>query len=113
LKTVRFEQHESNDFRVVHADGAYGGPTPNGLLYTVFYTQTPAIPSTLVHEIKEDGNIGEEIVPDRVISSAIERRIEFGVLMDLNLTKSFHKWLGQQIAQIENLVASAPVAEKK
>jgi hypothetical protein len=113
VKTVKFEQFESNNFRVVHADGAFGGPTPSGLLYAVFFSQTPPIPKEVAYEVKDDGNLGDEISSGRSSSSAIQRRIEVGVLMDLNTAKAFYQWLGQQIEQLEKTVLSAQSEGKK
>lgn len=44
VKTVSFAHRESQSFRVIHVDGAFGGLTPNGKLYAAMYSQIPPNP---------------------------------------------------------------------
>ena len=41
---VAFDFIKSEYFRVIHADGALGGPTPQGLVHMAFYSERPPIP---------------------------------------------------------------------
>lgn len=99
--SVRFKQQESNQFRIIHTDGVFGGPTPGGLLYVTVYSQIPPLPSEVTQEVLPGGALGKEI--GRVSGMAIERRLEAGLIMDLTMAKAMRDWLTTQIAALEDI----------
>ena len=101
---IRFYFIKSNAFRVIHADGVWGGTTPHLGIHMAFYSERAPIPQQVVHRIKPDGRLGDEIEEERVSKSDIIREVEAEVLMDLATAKSFHTWLTEKIKKLEEFL---------
>ncbi len=102
---VRFDYLKSAAFRVLHADGVIGGITPRLDVHVDFWSERFAIPQQVVHELTKDGLLGEEVEEERKSRDAIVREVEAGVVMDLEVARSFRDWLSERIAEIERLLA--------
>ena len=100
---VRFHYVKSNAFRVVHADGVIGGPTPSGLLHLSFFSERFPIPAVVEHAISDAGGgrreVGKEIAKEG--KEGVVREVEVGVMMTLDMAKQLHAWLGNNIQRIE------------
>ena len=101
LKSIEFHYIKSNGFRVIHADGVWGGPTPRGYLTMAFYSERHPIPLKLTHEIKPEGTLGDPI--DRDTKEGIVREVEVEVMLDLDMAKSLLPWLEEKIEALEKL----------
>jgi hypothetical protein len=109
---VEFQINRSNLFRIVHADGVFGGIAPTGLIFMNFYSQLPPVPNRIFHEVEEDGKLGKEITAKRSGSTALVRELEVGVLIDVAVAKSFIQWLQDKIAAVEQLGIAGPGQQK-
>ena len=98
---AKFDFIKSPLFRVIHMDGVFGGMTPRGDLFLSFFSERFPIPTTIVHEIKSTGEVGEEIRSEREGRKSIIREVEVGVHVDLEVAKTFVTWLGRQIEAAE------------
>jgi hypothetical protein len=88
---------KGNFFRVIHADGVFGGPSPRGLITMSFNNERVALPRRSRIPIK-DGVAGpEEILETK---GGIFREIETTVMMDIASALSFHEWLGVQVNEV-------------
>lgn len=105
---IKFDYMKSNFFRVVHADGVVGGVTPHLDIHMDVWSERQAIPKEVIHELKPDGILGEEIRGERVVRDAIVREVEVGVVVDVGLAKSMIKWLQDKIDQIEDARKKGP-----
>lgn len=85
---------KGNFFRVIHADGAYGGITPHGNLHFAFYSERSAIPKQVEFDVV-DGLPG----PERVIDTkkGLFREIETDVVMSFGTAVQFKFWLEHQL----------------
>jgi hypothetical protein len=101
LDRVKFDYIKSNFFRVVHADGVFGGITPRLDIQMDVWSERQAIPKEVVHELRPDGTLGEEMREERVVRDAIVREVEVGVVIDVGLAKSMINWLQEKIERIE------------
>jgi len=112
-KRIKFDYTKSNYFRVIHVDGAHGGPTPNGqyIGMSVFSTRWP-IPRQTTSSIKSDGSMGNEITEERLTRDSIVREIEAEIIMDINTARSIHKWLGQKIKSLDEFIGQAEKGEE-
>src|SRR5258708_3439237 len=90
---IRIEYIKSNLFRVVHADGAFGGTSPRLELFITFYSERFPIPKILVYEVSPTGAHGEEVLAERETKAGIIREAEVGVMLDLPAAKSLAAWL--------------------
>ena len=100
---VTFQWGKSSHFRVIHADGAYGGLTPYGGLFCCFYNDRLPIPEETVQTVGESGLLGPEVTEKTKISSGIQREVETCILMNLNTSKALHQWLEERIKILEKL----------
>ena len=96
---------KSNGFRVVHADGVWGGPTPRGYITMSFYSERLPIPRSMTHELKPpepnspDRILGQEIARDS--KKGIVREVEVEIMVDLVMAKSLIGWLKEKVQTLE------------
>lgn len=95
---------KGNLFRGVHADGVWGGITPQGQMAFTFYSERMPIPQQLTHEVREDGSLGSEVAGSRVGRTAIVREAEVCVYMNPEVARAFQAFIGDQLAKIDELV---------
>jgi hypothetical protein len=99
---LEFDFIKSNFFRVIHADGAFGGLGPRGDMHMQFFSERRAIPTKIVHAI--DGTkLGPEIKDKRESREAFVREVEVDVVMNMAQVRSLHKWLGDKIAEFQKI----------
>lgn len=107
LPPIRFHYIKSNAFRVVHADGVVGGPTPNGNIHMSFFSERSAIPTMIEHSMSTvDGTIAKiGDVTHKEGKDGFVREVEVGVMMDLTMARVLHKWLGDHITKMGRALA--------
>lgn len=110
---IRFNWTRSNHFRVIHADGAYGGLTPYGNVFFTLYSDHPVFPETTVHSVSEEGVLGPEISGEKKLKDGVERELEVSVVMALPAAKALHAWLAERIGVLESLGQSQQESEVK
>jgi len=103
-QTVEFHMIKANNFRVIHVDGAFGGPTPMGQISAAIYSERPPIPLKIVQEVTGTG-LGDEV--QRSTRSGFVREVEAELRMSANTARSLAEWLNQKADAIEDLVSSA------
>ena len=103
---IQYHYNMSNLYRVIHADGAYGGLTPYGYINMNFFAERNTIPESSIHPI-EDGRLGEEILELRTGKKGIIREVETGIVMDVERAKVLVKWLRDKIDEFEGAMKTA------
>jgi hypothetical protein len=104
-ESLEFHYVKSNGFRVVHADGVWGGPTPRGYITMSFFSERAPIPARISHELQTpepnspDRIIGPEIARDA--KDGLVREVEVEVMVDLAMAKSLLGWLGEKVLLLE------------
>jgi len=93
---------KSASFRVIYADGAYGGVTPRGVIHFAFYNERHPIPRGTKIEVAENDLVIREVVTET--REGVVREIETSVMMQLQPAKEFYAWLGERISQLEKLL---------
>lgn len=104
IRRITVDYIKSNHFRVIHADGVFGGPTPDLNLEMVFWNSRLPIPQRIVLAVSSDGRVVEE---DRVNRADQIREAEVAVIMNLEQAKSFHQWLGERIKKTKEIAIAA------
>jgi hypothetical protein len=99
---LRIEYKKSQSFRVIHADGAYGGTSPRLQLFIAFYSERFPIPQVLTYETSPSGAPEREIISERESKEGLFREVEVGVTLDLNAAKGFLAWLTERVGELEN-----------
>lgn len=100
-QSVRFHWTTSNQFRVIHADGAYGGLTPYGAIFVALYSDHPPIPDVTVQPVSEEGLLGPEIAEGKVAAEGIEREVEVSIVMSIPTAEALRDWLNERIKLAE------------
>jgi hypothetical protein len=95
---------KSTLFRVVHADGAWGGISPRGTLHFAVYNERNAIPQVTSRPIKQIGESFEAGAETTVAArEGLVREIEVEVIMDYQTAVEFHQWLTTKIDQLRQI----------
>jgi hypothetical protein len=102
---VTFNYFKSQFFRVIHADGAWGGVSPRGDIHISFYNERIAIPDKSRLRISESGTA---VRPEEFEStSAIVREVEVDVVVDLTTAIQLREWLNNKIKTLETIIKMA------
>jgi len=111
---VAFHYVKSSGFRTVHGDGIIGSITPRGLIHFAVYTERPAIPQIVVHEVDAHGKVGN-VVAAPMGRDGIVRELEVDIILDLQTARSFREWLDLRLVEgekgLEALAAAAKAEE--
>jgi hypothetical protein len=89
---------KSNYFRVVHADGVWGGLTPQNEIHMAVWNGRNPFPRRLNFKIKENGEI--EDLPSEIRCDQI-RELEVGIVMSIEVARSIRQWLDGIIGVVE------------
>ena len=99
---------KSHQFRVIHSDGAIGGITPRGLIHMALFSERPAIPQQVTHELVPTGpgtvTLGSEKA--KLGREGFVRELEVDVIMDREAVKNLYDWLGKQLEAFRTFEAS-------
>lgn len=109
---VNIDYIKSPMYRVVHADGVWGGITPRGLISMSFWNTRGPIPTRIVQEVGPGGEMGSEV--RRESRDAIVREVDVGVILDVEIAKTIRNWLDDKIKiaeRIESLSAEGEPTE--
>lgn len=100
---IEFHYQKTSQYRGVHADGFWGGPTPRGILAVSFFSERQPIPRhaerPVVSESGATATLGPEVVTDAL--EGVVRQIETTIYMDLRTLQEFYSWLGPHVAAME------------
>jgi hypothetical protein len=111
-REIEFDLIKSSLFRVIHADGAIGGASPQGNIHMALYNERRAIPTKIVHAV-EDSKLGPEITSKRQGRSGMVREVEVDVVLGLEEARALQTWLADKISQIEKLIEQQPDSHLK
>lgn len=100
---VRIEFERSPAYRLVAADGAWGGPTPRGHILVEFFVDVPSSPLSVTHGLTEDGQLGPELERSPAVQDnapRVSREIQIGVLLSPDDAEGVARWLLDQVEAI-------------
>jgi hypothetical protein len=110
---VKFHYSKSNLFRVIHADGAWGGLTPDLQVFFSLFNSRPPIPQILGFNLK-DGVGPLEEVPDMTVSKdGIVREVEVGVVMSLENVQALIDFLKGRLEAADKIKLMQSEAQTK
>ncbi|MCH7511734.1 MAG: hypothetical protein IIB19_05135 [Chloroflexi bacterium] len=93
---IGFDFIKSNVFRVIHADGVWGGVGPHGHIQMAFFSERFPIPRRVDFELRE-GRLGQETGRDT--REGIVREIETEIIMNVAAATSLRDWLTTKIEE--------------
>lgn len=104
-KEIAYDFIKSNFFRVVHADGVFGGLAPNGNIHMQVYSERKAIPQKTVHAV-ESGELGPEIHAKRQERKAVVREVEVDVVFNIAQAEAMRAWLADKIDTFQKITGT-------
>lgn len=96
-RQVQFLFEYDPGYRLVAANGMWGGITPRGDMRLDFFVESIAIPEEVVNLVTPDGTLGPEL--RRSPARRVIRRLQFGVLLSLEQADSAADFLKEKIAE--------------
>ena len=101
VKEINFDYIKSNQFRVIHTDGAHGGVSPNGrLIQMAIFSERSPIPKKETFKL-DAGKIVEKIGTEQ--RDAVVREVEVELLMSIETAKAICNWMYEKIKHIESI----------
>jgi len=102
---VLIEFERSPNYRLVPADGAWGGPTPRGHILVNFFVDVPVSPLSVTHGLTDDGQLGPELDRTPAMQDTrprVSREFEMGVLLSPEDAEGIARWLLDQVDMIRH-----------
>lgn len=99
-QTLKFTYFKSSQFRVIKADGVWGGLSPRGELIMTIFNERPAIPSSEEYAVTEEGNLGQRILSN-TDAEGIVREVEVAISLRPEIALVIAHWLLSKVAQFE------------
>ena len=94
-----FHYLKSADFRTLHVDGAIGSKTPSGQIHCAIFSERPAIPRVVSHELDVNGELidgGEHIIDGR---SGYVRELQADLVLTTEVALSIIEFLTKLVNQ--------------
>ena len=105
-RTIAFDYLKSHQFRVIQVNGAIGGVSGRGELVMTLWNECKAIPQRTIQKINPDGEIGDELIDERVGRDAMVRELEVCAMMSLETAEVVAKWILKHVSDHRSLVAA-------
>ena len=68
-----------------------------------FFAERQPIPRRVVHRVKSDGTLGDEIIEQRIVRDAMVRDAEVAVAMNLDIAKQVRDRLSEVLTRAEQI----------
>lgn len=104
---IAFHYIKSNQFRVIHCSGVFGGLTGRNEVSVNLWSERPPIPRRIVHEITPEGSLGAEKKSEREVREGIIREVEVSAILRIEDAESMGKWLLQKVDEYRKLTSDA------
>lgn len=102
---VRFIYRKARHHRTFHADGAWGGITPQLEVQFAFFNDLRPMPDEVTHAVTAEGVLGQEIAREHEPQNVI-RETNVTVVMNTAVVRELIKLLDHLAKQIEDGVAA-------
>jgi hypothetical protein len=116
---VLFRYIKSSFYRVISADGVYGGGTTSGMVHVAIFSEKSPVPSEQRFKIDPKGTLVEPPL-SQMGTDFIEREVEASLIISPAMARRLSAWLVNaatnaeaSIAVVQQAVAAATEAEKK
>jgi len=94
-----------DDYNPQYVNGAHGGINVQGEIVANFYFERVPMPNSITHEVSKEGVLGKVVAAEpEDLTRSVLRYVQTGVVMNLEVAKQVHKWLGDQIAIREDQI---------
>ncbi|MFZ5453817.1 MAG: hypothetical protein ACOZF2_18340 [Thermodesulfobacteriota bacterium] len=95
------------DYCPQYISGVWGGINPSGFIEAHFYSDHIPLPEASTHRLEGNKLIGKAIskLPEQPLGPI--RIVKQGIIMDLDMAKSFKEWINEKIKALEKLIAES------
>lgn len=100
----KFDYIKSNNFRVIHVDGAWGGLRPDLTFHVSLYSERPAIPKSITLEFDPE-DLTTERNTDIESRDAVIRDVEVCALMNVDTARALRDWLSEKLEFVDERLA--------
>lgn len=98
----------ADDYNPQYVNGAQGGINVQGEIVANFYFERVPMPNSITHEVTKEGKLGNFVATDpEDLTKSVLRYVQSGIVMNIDVAKQIHKWLGNQIALREGQIEDA------
>ena len=98
-ESVVFKYTKANDYRVIAANGAYGGPVSTDEIKVDFYVESMESPNLNKIEV-EEGKLGKVITRVPGETNWI-RELQIGLLLSRDTAENIGKWLLEKVQKVD------------
>lgn len=100
---ITFKYKYPDDYNPQYINGAQGGINVQGEIVANFYFERLPLPNSITHEVGNDGVLGNMVATEpKDLANSVLRYVQSGVVMNLEVAKQVHAWLGKHIELLEN-----------
>jgi hypothetical protein len=106
---VAFDYIKAHDFRVIWADGAVGGITPNGHVHLALYAERQALPRRQVFQVEmkdgHAGRLGREVLEKQISRGSVVREMACDLFLSPQVAENLAHWLLSQVDLLRKINA--------
>lgn len=110
-ETIKIVFSSAPGYRVVAANGVWGGLTPRGELKMDFIVDSLRTPDLVAHSIKPDGGLGDEIRREPA-EGVLFRELQIGILLPIGHAESIAKWMLDKVKEFNDQLKLKQEREK-
>lgn len=105
---IKVKYKYADDYNPQYVNGAHGGINVQGEIVANFYFERVPMPNSITHEVTKEGGLGNIVATEpEDLTKSVLRYVQSGIVMNLEVAKQIHKWLGNQIALREGQIKEA------
>lgn len=98
---MKIEYREAKDYRVISANGVWGGLAPHNQIRMAFYSEFVAPPESEIYEQKDKDLV--KVNQDEEGTRHVIREMQVGVTIPVSLVPNLIEWLKDKYEQYEAL----------
>ena len=103
---VSFKYTYAEQFKVLYANGVWGGPNAHGDIVMNFFIERQKPPEETTHIILPEGKLDEKSRTPK--KDLLIREFQTSVILNLSIAKSVREWLNDKIEVLENAIKNKP-----
>ncbi|MBX7095973.1 MAG: hypothetical protein K1X56_14720 [Flavobacteriales bacterium] len=112
---IEIHYQKNPSYKIVHADGVYGGLTTKNYLNLNFYAERFPIPKTNKFEFEDHEQVKftEDKLTANDCKNGLIREIECGIYIDIQTAESLANWIQLKIKEYKLITSESSKTHKK
>lgn len=95
-KKIAFRFDRDDDYRVIPANGVWGGPTPRGDIKVDFFYESQPLPEEFTQEVTSGGKLRAR----RKGQPTFQRTVMVGIVLTAEQAESIGRWLQEKAREL-------------